>query len=403
VIDNAQDKPEHSYPRGLELQRSPELRSSITAQCRQLSDAHDVLFFEEDITAKGRSFAVVASPDPCRFEAIGATARWLRVNDELLIPRLQPDVWQYLPSQEQGECERQKIDAFVPLVVEGKLVAFLALRLGGAVDALVPRREGLEGAARLWATQWAEVVASDRSQERQVALRRTHQLGIAGQMAAAVAHEVRNPLTAIRSLVQFASDVPRPHEQTATILDDVLREVDRMNNIVTSMLELGRVSTSSPKSTDVIVVVTSAVRFLRPYASRQNVVLSCDEADQGWRVLADESEFRQVLTNLLLNACQACSSGGTVSVSIGEAMLATERAVEIKVSDTGVGMSQEQISRAGEPFFSTKPNGTGLGLAFCREVVERHRGTIRLDSVPSVGTSVSVTLPLSAHGVDSSR
>jgi two-component system, NtrC family, sensor kinase len=393
---------ELGYQRALGADSS-ELRSSIVARCRQLVEGREVWFFEPELTGNGRSFIVVGSPDRGRFATTGAMVRWLRVNDELLALRLQRDVWEYLPVQEQSECKRQQIDAFVPLVVEAKLVAFLALRLGGEVGSLGPQRGPLERAARLWATQWAEAVATEQKQQQQVALRRTHQLGIAGQMAASVAHEVRNPLTAIRSLVQFASDVPRPHDQTAAILDDVLREVDRMNNIVTGMLELGQVSPPSPRSTDVSVVVSSAVRFLRPYASRQDVVLSCGDTDQGWHVLVDETELRQVLINLLLNACQACPSGGSVSVSIGEGVLDTERAVDIKVSDTGLGMSQEQLSRACEPFFSTKPQGTGLGLAFCRDVVERHRGSIRLDSVPTVGTSVSVILPLSAHGIDSSR
>jgi signal transduction histidine kinase len=186
-------------------------------------------------------------------------------------------------------------------------------------------------------------------------------------------------------------------------LDDVLREVDRMNNIVTGMLELGQVSPSSARSTDVNAVVSSAIRFLQPYASRQNVVLSCGEGDPGWRVLVDENELRQILINLLLNGCQACPSGGKVSVSLGERVSAAEPVVEINVSDTGVGMSHEQLSRAGQPFFSTKPNGSGLGLAFCRDVIEKHRGSIRLDSEPANGTSVSVTFPLLVHGIDSGR
>lgn len=383
--------------------RSSELRSSIVAQCLELTRAHEVLFYEPDHTDKGRSFAVVGHADRGRFAATGATARWLRVNDELLIPRLQRGVWEYLPSSERGEFDEQGIDACMPLVVEGKLVAVLGLRLEGKGKALDPRRSELERQARHWATQWAATIATEQSQERQVALRRTHQLGIAGQMAASVAHEVRNPLTAIRSLVQFASDVPRRHQETATILEDVLREVDRMNNIVTGMLELGQVTPPSPRSTDVGAVVASAVRFLRPYASRQNVVLSSGEDHEVWRVLVDENELRQVLINLLLNGCQACPSGGAVAVSTAEGTLAAERAVEIKVSDTGRGMSREQLSRAGEAFFSTKPNGTGLGLAFCREVIERHRGLLSLDSQPAAGTSVSVILPLWAHGSDSGR
>jgi signal transduction histidine kinase len=403
VSDYTRRELEHKSANALGRQRSSELRPSIADLCRQLTQAREVLFFEPDRADAGRSFIVVGTPDGGRFAANGATARWLRVNDEFLVPRLQRAVWEYLPSQEQCEWERQKIDACVPLVVEGRLVAFLALRLDGEVDPLELARGSLAKTAQLWATQWSEAVASEQNRERQVAWRRTHQLGIAGQMAASVAHEVRNPLTAIRSLVQFAGDVPRPHDQTAAILDDVLREVDRMNNIVTGMLDLGQVTSPDPGSTDVMAVIISAIQFLRPYASRQNVVLISGDAHQGWRVQVDENEIRQVLINLLLNACQACPSGGTVSVSVGESVLAAERVVEISVSDTGVGMSQEELSRAGEPFFSTKSNGTGLGLAFCRDVVGRHRGTITLDSAPAVGTSVSLTLPLLAHGIDSSR
>jgi len=378
---------------------SHDLRANIAAAIQQRAGAGRAVFCQE--TADGMFVPTCASDgEPIAASAMGfarsgAFARGVRVNDELLIFRHLPDLWDYFDAGDRAQLDQLGADACLPLVAGADLVAFVLLCHGGDPSPLKLRKGVLEACAGAPAIEWASRVREEHVRARADALRRSQQLGVAGQVAASVAHEVRNPLAAIRSLVQFARETPLPEDERRQILDDVLEEVDRIDHTVTGMLELSQPRTSVRRATDLAELVRSAGRFVRAYAARRGVTIDMRLSGDCVPAIVDEREVRQVITNLLLNACQASDRGGQVLIGARTTPAeAGARWALIEVHDRGRGIATDDLCRVFEPFFTTRPDGTGLGLPFCRDVVERHGGTIAIDSTVGVGTSVTARLPL---------
>ena len=371
------------------------LRGKIAISLQRWARSDGILFLER--TADGNFACTVAIGATGRsLDGRGALARWLRVNNEMLVFRERPDVLAYLSDAEREYVVSSQCDAGVPLVAGDQLVALLLLCRVDDAAGLAHRRRFLESCGSRAAELWRQVTHTEQVQAHRDALGHSHRLGIAGQVAASVAHEVRNPLAAIRSLVQFAKDTPVSPEEHDSILGDVLAEVDRIDQTVTGMLQLSQPAVSRQRELDLSGIVHSVCRFVRAYASRHGVIVEVDADSDAHpiRVRGDEREVRQLLTNLLLNACQACSSGGQVRIVVRVIGLSAVKQAEVDISDTGDGISPEHLPRIFESFFTTKPQGTGLGLPYCREVVERHGGTIAVESAVCHGTRVRVTLPL---------
>ncbi len=381
------------------------LRTRIATAIQRRSECDALSFFEPPDPAadyvRTLDLGRPAPTDTGAFAASGPFARWLRVNDELLVFADRPSVWNYLPLVERNHLLALGADACLPLVADNELVAFVALCHGGQTQHLDPLQPMLEAFARQAAGRWQEVSRDDRSRARRNALHRLQQLGTVGEVAASIAHEVRNPLTSIRSSVQSARDLSLPADERASVLGNVLQEVDRLDRTLTGMLHISQPASSARGAVDIDALVRSATAFVRAYARGQGVTLESTPTGETLPVLGDGRELRQVVTNLLLNACQACKKGDRVTASVRRAPDESPFA-EIEVKDSGHGIPREHLAKVFDSFFTTRPQGTGLGLSFCRDVVRRHGGTISIDSVVDAGTSVFVRLPiLETHGIDS--
>jgi len=371
---------------------SAALRQQIGETLRRWAGDAGVLFLERS----GESRYVctwVSGAQAEAFDGQGRMIRWLRVNAEVLVLRERPDVVAYLTVEERNAIERLAADACVPLVVGGTLVAFVVLCQVNDLASFSKRRSMIEAYAVRAAETWQQVTRSEDLRARQDALGHSNRLGIAGQVAASVAHEVRNPLAAIRSLVQFAKDAPVTPEERESILGDVLEEVDRIDQTVTAMLQLSQPPATRRQTLNLTELVRSVFRFVRAYAHKRGVVITVEANNEPVQIHGDERELRQVITNLLLNACQACRDNGRVVAAVSAATGA-EAAALIEITDNGIGISPEHLPRLFEPFFTTRPQGTGLGLPYCRDVLERHGGTIDVGSTPGEGTRVRLRLPL---------
>jgi signal transduction histidine kinase len=315
------------------------------------------------------------------------------VNDELLILASSRDVREYLLYEEQAALTALDSLACLPLVADADLVAFVAFCDTTVRPELEEQRTLLQRCAQLAASRWRDAVRLERVRARSELLRRSQQLGVAGQMAASVAHEVRNPLAAVRSLVQFAREVELPIGEREAMLDDVLQEVDRIDRTLTNMLQLSQPTSADHGAVPVTELVEAVSRFVRGYALRRGVNVQLGTTTPALTVVADERELRQVVTNLLLNACQACEGSGSVTTSVTRVDDGVPW-VEISVVDSGQGINSQDFDRVFEPFFTTRPQGTGLGLPFCRDAVERLGGRIAIQSVHGTGTTVQIRLPL---------
>jgi signal transduction histidine kinase len=227
---------------------------------------------------------------------------------------------------------------------------------------------------------------------------RAERLAAAGQLAAGVAHEIRNPLTAIRSTVQYVLQDYADSNPKKALIRELLAEVDRIDRTVNGLLSLTRVKEFVPESVDVLDILEQSLVLVSAQAQRQRVRVERQHSSQGMRVMGDGGELKQVFLNLLLNVLQAMPDGGLLRSGAEEWRsgmgAAAGRWVQIRISDTGVGIPADQLDKIFDPFFTTKREGTGLGLSVCHGIIHLHEGEIDVQSEAGKGTTVSVRLPL---------
>jgi PAS domain S-box-containing protein len=228
-------------------------------------------------------------------------------------------------------------------------------------------------------------------------MRRADRLAALGTMSAGLAHEIKNPLAAIKTFVQL---VPRKFDNESfreKFSVTVPRELDRVNGIVESLLELAR----APRMTFTPLDVNAVVRRVLDLHSRQleagGLAAEVRLGEGLPAARADAEHLQRALSNLVINAIEAMPDGGHLSVATARATLNGGRpAVEVRISDTGIGMDAETVRQLFNPFFTTKAKGTGLGLALTHKIVEEHGGAITVDSSPSGGTVFVLLLPAAA-------
>lgn len=217
-------------------------------------------------------------------------------------------------------------------------------------------------------------------------LRKSEKLAVVGQMAAAIAHEIRNPLTPIKGFVQFLSKGESFNPAYASI---VLNEIDRIDNIITEFLTLAKPNMEKQEIVYIDKIVKNVIQLLIPQAMMKNkeIHLSIDQSLIS--TFGDGNSLKQVFINIIQNALDAIEEQGQVQVNIeteGEHIC-------VHIIDDGCGIPKDRIANLGEPFYSTKEKGTGLGLMTCFRIVEHHNGKIVIESEENKGTRVKVYLP----------
>jgi signal transduction histidine kinase len=231
---------------------------------------------------------------------------------------------------------------------------------------------------------------TQRLQRQQNEMLRAQQLSAVGQLAASVAHEVRNPLTSIKMLVEAALRDHKPRPFTGDNLRIVHGEILRLEQTVQGLLDFARPPKLKKQSCDLRTIVGQAVELIRARARQQkvNVEMSCPEAPL--RGMVDAGQLCSVLVNLLVNALDAMPQGGRLSIllyAIGK------DAIHVKVIDTGEGVRPEMVGQLFTPFVSTKPTGSGLGLSICKRVIEEHGGRITAFNQSGGGACFTLSLP----------
>ncbi|MDY3555474.1 ATP-binding protein [Gemmata sp. JC717] len=265
----------------------------------------------------------------------------------------------------------------------GRLQLATGLSLGGVLLALTL-------AGWLVASLRAEARRRERLGEE---LRKSEHLAALGRLLAGVAHEVRNPLTAIRSTVQLWERLPAA-ARTPESLAAVVGSVDRINELVGRLLLFARAGHEARRPVDLNAVTAETLELVRARADALGVAIESDLAPGLPPVPGAAQAVGQVVLNLVTNALQAMHAGGRLTCRTR----ATGGRVELAVADTGPGVPPEAWDRAFEPFFTTRADGTGLGLALCREVARQHGGDVTLDPPGGTGATFRLTLPLTPSG-----
>ncbi|HJT78001.1 MAG TPA: ATP-binding protein [Gemmataceae bacterium] len=233
----------------------------------------------------------------------------------------------------------------------------------------------------------------ERLQQREREVLRAEQLAAVGQVAAGIAHELRNPLTSVKMLVQTGLEGAAPG-LPAEDLGLMEREIRRMEQCIQTFLDLARPPRSERRRTDLAGVVRRSLLLVEGRAKRQRVAVSVDLPPEPVHLEIDPEQVHQVLVNLLLNALDAQPRGGRVNVAVARAKGPDGRAaVEVRVEDGGPGIVPRVRERLFEPFVSSKETGLGLGLSISKRLVEAHGGSIRGENARTGGALFAFTLP----------
>ncbi|WP_078429045.1 PAS domain S-box protein [Alkalihalobacterium alkalinitrilicum] len=217
-------------------------------------------------------------------------------------------------------------------------------------------------------------------------LQKSEKLSLVGQMAAGIAHEIRNPLTALKGFLQLIKSGESEKQLYYKIMNE---EFNRIELILNELLLLAKPKATSLCKNDIISILDQVVAILQPQCNIQNVQVKCDYKSENIFVNCDENQLKQVFINLIKNAIDAMPNGGGI-------ILAVRRdgdQVFISVKDQGIGIPEDKLDAIGQPFFSLKENGTGLGLMTSFGIIENHNGKITVTSKENKGTTFTVTLP----------
>ncbi|MBW7455663.1 PAS domain S-box protein [Paenibacillus sepulcri] len=227
---------------------------------------------------------------------------------------------------------------------------------------------------------------TERKREEE-AIIRSEKLSVAGQMAAGIAHEIRNPLTSLKGFTQFLKTKVSDHHEYFNIM---LAELDRINTIVQEFMALAKPQVKQFSQHNLASILENVITLLETQAIMNNVEMKKDFAAKMPTVYCDENQLKQVFINLMKNAIEAMPSGGDLSITLKEGDAGM---LIVRIQDQGVGIPKDKLERLGSPFYSTKSSGTGLGLMICLRIIEAHRGTLKFESEESSGTTVTVELP----------
>ncbi|KHF39210.1 MASE3 domain-containing protein [Halalkalibacter okhensis] len=219
-------------------------------------------------------------------------------------------------------------------------------------------------------------------------LRRTEKLSVVGELAAGFAHEIRNPLTTIKGFLQLIGlEAKEKNQEYITIM---LNEIDRLEMITNEFMVVAKPQVATYEMEDLQSMTESVITFLQPQSILHNIEMKTVIHGPLAEIHCDKHQIRQVLINIYKNAMEAMPSGGTITTEI----IRSENEMLIAITDEGIGIPDELIPKLGEPFYSLKEKGTGLGLMVSKKIIESHQGELQIKSRPNIGTTMTIVIPI---------
>lgn len=228
----------------------------------------------------------------------------------------------------------------------------------------------------------------DSIQQSEELLRKSEKLAVVGQLAAGVAHEIRNPLTSLKGFIQLLKE----GKCNETYFDIIEAELERLNEIVDEFLLLGKPNPTKKTYNHISEMLQHVVKLLEGQALLHHVTVQCFVAEQLPPLYCDENQLKQVFINIIKNAIEAMPNGGILRIEARQRL----DSIFICITDEGCGIPKERMATLGEPFYSTKEKGTGLGLMVSFKIVEAHGGEMKIHSEEGKGTTVCLRFPISS-------
>ncbi|WP_050770919.1 PAS domain-containing sensor histidine kinase [Bacillus coahuilensis] len=225
--------------------------------------------------------------------------------------------------------------------------------------------------------------------EMQEQLRKSDTLSVVGELAAGIAHEIRNPMTALKGFIQLLENSMQ--EDHSMYFHVIKSELQRIESIITEFLILAKPQAVQYQDSNLEKIVQETVELLNAQALLHNVqiIIHCDKDLP--KIYAEPNQLKQVFINIIKNAIEVMPSGGEVVLSLTKEK---DNEVKISIKDTGAGIPKNKIKKLGEPFYTTKERGTGLGLMVSFKIIREHNGTIEVDSIENEGTTFHIRLPV---------
>lgn len=220
-------------------------------------------------------------------------------------------------------------------------------------------------------------------------LHRQDKLAAVGQLAAGIAHEIRNPLTSMKGYTEFLQ-LDETNEQRLEFLDIILDEIERINLIVEEFMLLAKPKTEKLENKNIIPIIKNTLSLLEFEARKKNIRLKFNTNSDQMIVSCDEHRLKQVFLNFIKNGIEAMPNGGDLIVDA----FVEGGSIQISIQDSGVGISEEKLKKLGEPFFTTKKDGNGLGLMVSFKIIESHHGKVFIESELNKGTTFNIVLPV---------
>ncbi|MBP1962934.1 ATP-binding protein [Paenibacillus aceris] len=227
---------------------------------------------------------------------------------------------------------------------------------------------------------------SERKKAEEILLQ-SEKLSVVGELAAGVAHEIRNPLTTIKGFLQ----IYKRENHSIKFSDLLLSELERIETITSELLSLAKPQAVQLVCTDVEELIEYTLEFLSPQSLLNNIEFKRNYEESKLPITCEKNQLKQVFLNILKNAIESMPNGGEIDIRLGKV---GEDVCMISIKDQGCGIPEELLPRLGQPFYSLKEKGTGLGLMICHRIIKQHRGSITYKSRVNEGTLIEIRLPM---------
>ncbi len=383
------------------------LNSNVKAKIKELTGVGEVYVFiykeelnefvnldktGEDTSAKFFSFR---TSDKLIF--------WMDVNRTNLLCQEESDIYNFLSQREQDFIRENGIIYIYPLIAMNRVKGLVMLNNKVKEEKISgPEMEVLRVFLDQAAFAFENALMYKQQKDRTRKMYRADRLATLGELAAGAAHEIRNPLTSIRSSIQYLHK-KMSNEEDCELMNDIIDEVDRINEIITGMLSFSKNENPEREQVNLKNTLEQIFNLATNAARKKAIKLTLNYETSNEMIYADQGQLKQVLLNILMNAIQFIDHDhGKVIISVNntgdhngkyEENIKGENYI-IRIKDNGKGIEPAKLEKIFDPFYTTRSEGTGLGLSISYGIVHKHNGEIEIESIPEKETTVTIKLPV---------
>lgn len=377
------------------------LISNFLSKVNQITPVQGIFLFLPDENTEKYKMQGLEDKNVSYFMGRGKLVNWLAVNERPLVVSESSSLLSYFSEEERKLLSRLNAELVCPLNVMNRISGILVM--GKKVNGKEFDKKELELLSLLlgqaaFAIEHASLYEIQR--DRLKRMYRTDRLAVLGELAAGAAHEIKNPLTSIRSTIQYLSNDFDVGSEKGQMMHELLNETERINKIVQGLLSFARPSELNSMEINLEQLINQTLLLVNNTLKKQRIEVEFEYFTEQTTIMGDAEQLKQVCLNIILNAVEAMKENDeshprTLYISMEEGTLIDVRSRYLLISfeDTGKGIDEEDIENVFNPFFTTKEEGTGLGLAICFGIINRHKGELEVRSTLGKGTCFTIKLP----------